>query len=75
MSHRAQAGLEEAVRVVGGQAALARALGLSRQAVNQWLRVLGGVPPEWVDEVERVTGVRRECLRPDIFGRRNRSAA
>lgn len=35
---------------------------ISRQAIAQWRRV----PAERVLDVERVTGVRREVLRPDL---------
>jgi DNA-binding transcriptional regulator YdaS (Cro superfamily) len=42
---------------------LARSLGITHGAVNQWRRV----PAERVVDVERVTGIPREKLRPDIF--------
>lgn len=48
---------------VGGIVKLSEALGLSRGAVSQWTRV----PAERVLEVERVTGIPREILRPDIY--------
>ena len=55
---------EYARQVVGGPSALARAIGgISPQAVGQWQRV----PAERVIEVERVTGVSRHELRPDIY--------
>ena len=49
-----------------GFAELANRLGLSRQAVYKWLEA--GVPAERCAEVERLTGVQRHLLRPDIFG-------
>lgn len=56
--------LSKAKAVIGGGVALARALGgISSQAVNQWRRV----PAERVLEVERVTGVPRHELRPDLY--------
>lgn len=53
-----------AIELAGGTIALGKALGISRQAVEQWTRV----PPERVLEVERITGVSRYDLRPDIYG-------
>jgi DNA-binding transcriptional regulator YdaS (Cro superfamily) len=56
--------LETAKSKVGGASGLARALGdISPQAVSQWKRV----PSERVIDVERVTGVSRRELRPDLY--------
>jgi DNA-binding transcriptional regulator YdaS (Cro superfamily) len=55
--------LERALKAAGGTVALARALGLSHQALGRWNRV----PPLRVIAVERVTGISREVLRPDIY--------
>jgi DNA-binding transcriptional regulator YdaS (Cro superfamily) len=44
-------------------AKITRELGLSRGAVSQWTRV----PAERVIEVERITGIPREELRPDLY--------
>lgn len=43
---------------------LGRELGISRQAVEQWRMV----PPGRVLAVERLTGISRYDLRPDIYG-------
>lgn len=57
--------LERAKTTAGGTAALAKLLGgLTSQAVSQWRKV----PAERVLDVERVTGISRHELRPDIFG-------
>ena len=53
-----------AAKRVGGVVKLARALGLSDAAVSLWPRV----PADRVLEVERLTGVSRYTLRPDVFG-------
>lgn len=49
----------------GGVVALSLKLGLSRGAVSQWDRV----PAERVLDVERLTGVPRETIRPDLYVR------
>ena len=54
----------DAIRRAGGPAAVGRAFGITSQAVTQWQRV----PPERVLEVERLSGVSRHLLRPDVFG-------
>jgi DNA-binding transcriptional regulator YdaS (Cro superfamily) len=56
--------LNEARTVAGGSSALARGLGLTPQAVLQWK----AVPAERVLEVEKISGVSRYRLRPDVFG-------
>lgn len=55
--------LDRAVANVGGQAKFARLIGVTAQAVSQW----GEVPPLRVLVVERVSGVSRHELRPDLY--------
>lgn len=55
--------LVRAVERVGGYAALAKELGKTRAGVWQWRRV----PAERVLAVERLTGVSRHELRPDLY--------
>ncbi len=55
--------LKRAVERAGGQAAFARALGVTPQAVSQW----DEVPPLRVLATERVSGVSRSELRPDLY--------
>ena len=47
----------------GRIAQMSEALGITRQAVNKWERT----PIERVREVEKITGIPRHVLRPDIF--------
>jgi len=47
------------------QAALAKHLGVSRQAISDW----PAVPIDRLKDVEAFTGIPREKLRPDIFQR------
>lgn len=55
--------LERAKERVGGQAALAKLIGVTAQAISQW----DEVPPLRVLDVERVSGVSRSELRPDLY--------
>lgn len=60
--------IKKAVSRVGGQAELARIIGVTAQAVQQWVR-FGRIPAERVLEVERATNgaVTRYELRPDLY--------
>ena len=51
---------------VGGQAALARTIGRPEQTVSEWANGKSLVDPELVVEIERITGVSRHDLRPDL---------
>ncbi|WP_080951700.1 transcriptional regulator [Xanthomonas citri] len=51
-----------------GQAGIARLLGVTPQAVNQWVTSSRSVPPRHVLAIETATGVSRHDLRPDVFG-------
>ena len=56
--------LERAKQTAGSTASLARSLGgITSQAISQWKRV----PAERVLEIERITGIPRHELRPDIY--------
>jgi DNA-binding transcriptional regulator YdaS (Cro superfamily) len=67
--------LQRAIDVAGGQSALAASVNefSSIRKINQshvwnWLnRGKKGVPPEFVIPIEKVTGVHRHELRPDIY--------
>ncbi|GGX32608.1 hypothetical protein GCM10007242_44420 [Pigmentiphaga litoralis] len=56
--------VEKAVRVVGGQAALANACGVSPQAVSQWVNGIRPVPVEHCRAIEDAT--RGEVSRRDL---------
>ena len=62
MSNRNEA-LDRAIKAAGGVGALAIGIGVRPQAVSQW----DEVPPLRVLEVERVSGVPRYELRPDLY--------
>jgi DNA-binding transcriptional regulator YdaS (Cro superfamily) len=59
--------LEEAVKIVGGQTALAKKCNVKQQTVFIWLK--NGLPIKRVIEVERATNykVSRHRLKPDYY--------
>ncbi len=61
-----ESSVEKAVRVAGGQSALARAVGVTPQAVQQWVSA-GVVSYKKVIDVERATGIPRSELRADLY--------
>lgn len=63
--------IKRSIEVIGGgQAALARRLGITPAAVNQWVVGSRPVPAERCRAIEAATGgaVTRYDLRPDVFG-------
>ena len=60
--------IAEALDSAGGVAAVAAAIGKTREAVRLW-RVRGHVPDRHLVELERLSGVPRERLRPDLYVR------
>ncbi len=61
--------LASAVALVGGQAQLARLLGVSQPHVWHWLHKAVRVPGEYVIAIEKATGgkISRHELRPDLY--------
>ena len=57
------AGLNEAIRAVGGVSQLADKIGISQPSVSNWHKI----PAERVLTVESVTGISRTTLRPDLY--------
>jgi DNA-binding transcriptional regulator YdaS (Cro superfamily) len=57
------AGLAKAIEKAGGQNALARLLGINESAISRWARV----PVERLTEIERLTGVPKHELRPELY--------
>jgi DNA-binding transcriptional regulator YdaS (Cro superfamily) len=58
-----EAGIRAAIKAAGGKRAFARLLGITPQAIWQWDKV----PAERILEIEQVTGVARERVRPDLY--------
>lgn len=62
--------LRTAIEKAGGQGALAKQIGVPQSLVSYWLnKAKTGVAPERVLDVERVTGISRHDLRPDLYPR------
>lgn len=60
--------LKRAVEAAGGQAALARQIGVTQSVVWYWLeRSKRGLPAEHVSAVEAASGISRHELRPDLY--------
>lgn len=62
-------------RIEGGQAQLARELGITAQAVSQWISGTRPVPAKHCRAIEAATGVSVHELRPDVFGPPGKAAA
>jgi DNA-binding transcriptional regulator YdaS (Cro superfamily) len=58
--------IQVAIDKAGGMRPLARAIGISYQAIQSWKK---RIPAERVLAVERATGISREVLRPDLYSR------
>ena len=56
--------LEKAIKAAGSSVKLAAMLGVKYQSIQYWKR---RIPAERVLEIERVTGVSRHELRPDLY--------
>lgn len=59
--------LKTAVKKVGGQKALGDLLETSQPRVWNWIHRDKKVPAEYVIPIERLTGVTRYELRPDLY--------
>ncbi len=61
--------VEKVIRLAKGQTPLAKGLGITPQAVQQWV-VEGQIPPGRCKAIEKFLGGRmtRAEMRPDVFG-------
>lgn len=71
MDIKTASAIERICELAGGQIKVAKALEVTPQAVNLWVRT-GRVPPERVLALERLSNgtISRHELRPDVFGDR-----
>lgn len=58
-------GVQRAIEEAGSQQALAEALGVEQPAIYYWLYTT--CPPERAIQIEKLYGVPRREIRPDIF--------
>lgn len=56
-------------QAAGSQSALARGLGVAQPTVWHWLNASRKLPAEYVLKAERLYGVSRHDIRPDIYPR------
>lgn len=63
MAEKTDTGLKQALEAAGTGEKLAGLLGISPQAVSQWVKI----PLNRVFDIEKTTGVPRHELRPDFF--------
>jgi DNA-binding transcriptional regulator YdaS (Cro superfamily) len=61
--------IDRAAEVVGSRTKLAKIMGVSQSCITQWDR-RKRIPAARVIEIEKITGISRHVLRPDIFGER-----
>jgi DNA-binding transcriptional regulator YdaS (Cro superfamily) len=59
--------LRQAIQIAGSQQLLAEKVGVTQTAVSNWVNRAKRCPAERVLQIERVTGVSRHELRPDIY--------
>jgi DNA-binding transcriptional regulator YdaS (Cro superfamily) len=59
--------IDLAIERAGGVTKLSQALAIGNPSVVANWRTRGRIPAERVIEVERITGIPREQIRPDIF--------
>jgi DNA-binding transcriptional regulator YdaS (Cro superfamily) len=71
MSKQMDDGLAAAVKAAGSKRKLAFLLGITLPSLSEWHRV----PAYRIRQVEAVTGVRREQLRPDLYDRPQETTA
>jgi hypothetical protein len=60
-----------AIKRAGGVSAVARACRITRQSVSEWKRI----PAHHCITLERLCGISRKKLRPDVFVERGRFSA
>jgi DNA-binding transcriptional regulator YdaS (Cro superfamily) len=58
--------LKQAVTIAGSSKLLGEGIGVTAERVRMWLH-RDNLPAEYVIAIERITGVSRHELRPDIY--------
>lgn len=73
MAARKVSPIDRAIDAMGGPSKAAQALFIENPSVVFNWRTRGQPSPEYVLDIERLSGVSRHELRPDIFGRLERA--
>ena len=58
-----KSGIQLAIEAAGGLRPLARMLGMNHATISKWRQI----PANHILEIERLTGVPREKLRPELY--------
>lgn len=65
LTHEANQGIREAIRIAGSQSELAKMLEVTQPAIVHWL--YKNCPPNQAVRIEKLTGIRRELTCPQFF--------
>lgn len=60
-------GIEKLLQHFGTQVKAAKVLGVSKQAVNSWVKGRNRIPPSMAKSIEEKTGIPRSEFRPDLW--------
>lgn len=60
-------GIEKLINHFGSQVKVAQNLNITRQTVNGWVKGRNRIPAEKVVLIEKLTGIPRRELRPDLW--------
>ena len=59
--------LNEAIKLSGNQSALADAIGVKPPMITQWLKGIRPIPAKRAIQIEKLTGISRKDLCPQVF--------
>lgn len=60
-------GIDKLIEHFGSQAKAAKGLEVTRQTVNSWVKGRSRIPAEKAVFIEKITGISRRELRPDLW--------
>lgn len=60
--------ISEIIDKLGGPSKAAEQLGISSPSVVLNWRLRNSIPAQYVIAIEKITGIARESIRPDVFG-------
>lgn len=58
--------LNKACKIMGSQAALAKALEITSANISQWRKSISGVPAHHCPQIEKLTGIKAELLNSSV---------